>query len=67
MHRKIYQAVAKTPYRRVLGKEDVTKDIKEKLIQAHVILNPAIMIQRLKQLKRDIMSKNRRLMEGLVA
>lgn len=65
-YRKIYEAVAKTPYRRVLGKEDVAKDIKEKLTQVHVTLNPSIMIQRLKQLKRDIMSKNRRLMEGLV-
>jgi hypothetical protein len=64
-YKKEYEIVAQTPYRRILERKDLDVTIKEKLTVIHETLNPSIMIERLKKLKRDIMSKNRRLMEGL--
>ncbi len=54
------EKVAKTPYRRVLERKDVSEEVKDKLRREHMLLNPARMkkeIDRLSKRVHDIQSK----------
>ena len=48
------EKVAKTPYRRMLEREDVSSDVKEELRKAHVVLNPAKMKKEVDRLSKKV-------------
>jgi len=48
------EKIAKTPYERVLERDDVPKEIKAKLKQRHGILNPLIMKREIERLLRQV-------------
>jgi hypothetical protein len=59
--KNIYEKVALTPYRRVLLKEDISSEIKQKLAEEHMLLNPAVLqkeIARLQIVLYDIQKKH---------
>src|SRR3989344_8620883 len=58
-HRKVYEKISRTPYKRILANEKVEENIKEKLQIEHQKLNPKILHDRLTKMKCDILKANR--------
>lgn len=58
-HRKVYEKISLTPYKRILANPNVAKDIKEKLKIEHEKLNPKILHDKLVKMKCDILKTNR--------
>lgn len=53
-YRRTYEKRAMTPYERVLTREDIAEDIKEKLKKEHGILNPLSLLKKIATLKKEI-------------
>lgn len=53
-----YEKKAKTPYHRVLEREDVSDDVKQKLREQHAILNPLVLKQKIDTLVSTILKIN---------
>lgn len=49
-----YEKRAMTPYERVLAREDIASDLKEKLRKTHDTLNPLLLVQKIATLKQKI-------------
>jgi len=58
-HRKVYEKISLTPYKRILANEKVSKEIKEKLKVEHEKLNPKTLHDELTKMKCDILTVNR--------
>lgn len=58
-HRKVYEKISLTPYKRLLANHNVSKEIKEKLKIEHEKLNPKILHDKLVKMKSDILKANR--------
>jgi len=58
-HRRQYEKVGKTPYQRMLEREDVPEEVKEWLRREHEQLNPLILKQKLDKLLIKIMKQQR--------
>lgn len=58
-HRKVYEKISLTPYKRMLANEKVPKEIKEKLHIEHEKLNPKLLHDKLTKMKCDILTANR--------
>lgn len=61
--RKVYESKAKVPYTRVLEKEYIAHEIKEKLFKEHQTLNPFTLHEELIILRNAILKLNRTLTE----
>ena len=55
---RTYEKRAKTPYHRVLEREDVSDDVKQKLRQQHSTLNPLVLKQKIDTLISTILKMN---------
>lgn len=55
-----YEKKAKTPYHRVLEREDVSDDVKQKLREQHDTLNPLVLKQKIDTLVSTILKMNSR-------
>jgi len=55
--KRTFEKVAKTPYARVLERDDVSKEIKEKLKKEHESLNPLLLKDELDKLKKELERK----------
>ena len=53
-YRRVYEKHAMTPYERVLTREDISKEVKDKLIEKHESLNPLILLRKIATLKKKI-------------
>jgi hypothetical protein len=62
-HKKIYEKVGMTPFKRLCGNEKVSEEIKTKLKIEHEKLNPKILHDELIKMKSAILKANRRAME----
>jgi hypothetical protein len=58
-HRKVYEKVSITPYKRILANKNVSEEIKEKLKNEHEKLNPKMLRDELIKMKCDILKANR--------
>lgn len=54
-HRKVYERIGLTPYARVLQKEQISVEVKDKLKAEHITLNPKLLHDELLRLKHDIL------------
>lgn len=61
--RKVYESKAKAPYTRVIEKNYISQDIKEKLFAEHETLNPFTLHEELVSLRNAILKLNRTLTE----
>jgi hypothetical protein len=61
--RKVYEKVGKTPYQRILERDDVPTETKERLMREHAILDPYTLHTELHKRKDAILALNRRLTE----
>ena len=52
--KRTFEKVAKTPYERVLERDDVPEEIKEKLKKEHESLNPLLLKDELDKLKKEL-------------
>ena len=66
--RKVYEKNGMTPYQRLLSREDVSDEIKQKLTSVHKTLNPFVLLKELYRQRDAILELNRRLTQeiGLV-
>lgn len=53
-----YESVAKTPYQRVLERDDVFEDVKQRLIEEHATLNPLVLKRQIDTLLKKIFTLN---------
>lgn len=53
-YKRTYEKSAMTPYERVLAREDVAEDVKEKLQKEHEMLNPLSLLEKIATLKKKI-------------
>ena len=58
-HRKVYEKISLTPYKRILANKNISEEIKEKLENEHQKLNPKILHNKLVKMKCDILKANR--------
>jgi hypothetical protein len=58
-HKKVYEKIALTPYKRILANENIENKIKENLKTEHEKLNPKILHDKLIKMKCDILKANR--------
>lgn len=59
-YRKRYENQAKTPLDRVLLRNDIDEDIKQRLVQDRLKYNPKLLVEKLRNMKYDILTENRR-------
>jgi hypothetical protein len=53
-HKRTYEKRAMTPYQRVLAREDISEEIKEKLRKEHETLNPLNLLREIATLKKKV-------------
>ncbi|MBI5449332.1 hypothetical protein HY948_03380 [Candidatus Gottesmanbacteria bacterium] len=53
-YKRVYEKRATTPYERVLAREDISEDAKEKLREKHGILNPLSLLKKIAKFKKKI-------------
>jgi len=58
-YRRIFETTAKTPYQRVLDRDDVSETVKERLQKEHETLNPLVLKRKIDTMTTLIMKKQR--------
>lgn len=53
-YKRTYEKSAKTPYARVMAREDVSEEVKSRLQKEHETLNPLILLKKIATLKKKI-------------
>lgn len=58
-HKKVYEKVSSTPYKRLLSKSVLNEKQKELLTHTHNSLNPKILLDKITKMKHTLITKNR--------